>query len=780
MVVARIGPLFEICSSVANITLSLKTQMIPEFILKRSLWTSAILTLLGAVAYGQIARDLVKGNLIQFNDNGAWCWYQDERAVIDTAAGKLVVGSDASGLGVGGSARNGVIDAVIFDLQSGLSQRFALAQFGCDDHNAPAFLVRPDGKYSAMYAQHYDQYNSRYRIFNGSSWTNEQRFDWTTIPGGTDYTIAYSNLYYLAAEGRVYDFARADHRCPNLIVSTDMGDNWSYGGILATNTSNTYNKGYFKYWGNGLDRIDFIFTEQHPRDTTTSIYHGYIKGGKSYASDGTLADDNIFDTLNIPSFGNFTKVFGDSTFLAGYLMRRCWNTDVVRYGDGTIVTIATARTSQYTGTDASINPGHAFIYCRYNGSVWACTYLGKAGPKLYSSEADYTGNAAVDPNDPNTIYISTTFDPRDSTANLGVHEIFRGVTTDQGITWAWTPVTRNSVRDNIRPVVPSWDNNHTALLWWRGTYMSAQSFNAAVVGILDRRLETIGKMTYVDASTANTTFSTGAPLTTTGPDSNQGPTDGQWHLRTFYGNGGTVLTASELPGTGENAPGLKTRIGFPAAGTYGVWVNFWANPAADWRIRAGLSSGAMQLFRQMACKQVEAGDHEITILLAGGGNTFLYQAYVGRVGVASNDSVDVFVDDDAIQVGTTGTLTGNTARTWYDGVSYARIGSGANSIAAGGPSHPSMFALSQNYPNPFNPTTEISYQVPEARSVTLKVFDILGREVATLVDERKSEGSYVVRFNGSGLASGVYLYRLTAAGESTNSAPLTKKLMLLR
>ena len=754
--------------------------MIPTIPHKISLWTSTILTLLGAAAYGQTARDLVKGNLIQFNDNGAWCWYQDERAVVDTATGKLVLGSDASGSGVGGSARNGVIDAVIFDLESGLSQRFALAQFGCDDHNAPAFLVRPDGKYIAMYAQHYDQYNSRYRIFNGGSWTTEQRYDWTTIPGGTDYTIAYSNLYYLSAEGRVYNFARANHRCPNLLVSTDMGDSWSYGGILATNTSNTYNKGYYRYWGNGLDRIDFIFTEQHPRDTMTSIYHGYIKSGKSFASDGTLADDNILDTLNIPSFGSFTKVFGDSTLLAGYLMRRCWNTDVVRYGDGTIVTIATARTSQYTGADASINPGHAFIYCRFNGSTWTYGYLGKAGPKLYSSEADYTGNAAVDPNDPNTIYISTTFDPRDSTANLGVHEIFRGVTTDQGTTWTWTPITQKSVRDNIRPIVPRWDNNNTALLWWRGTYSAAQSFNAAVVGILDRRLETVGSMAYVDASTANTIFSTGAPLTTTGPDSDQGPTDGQWHLRTFHGNGGTVLTASELAGTGENAPGLKTHIGFPAPGTYDVWVNFWVNPNADWRIRAGLSAGGMQLYRQMACKEVEPGDHESPILLEEGGNTFLYQAYVGRVEVASGDSVDVFIDDDAVQVGTTGTLIGNTARTWYDGVSYARVQTGATGVAADERPASRGFALSQNYPNPFNPTTEIRYQVPEARWVTLKVFDILGREVATLVNERKSEGSYVVRFAGSGLASGVYLYRLTAAGPSTSSALLVKKLMLVR
>jgi hypothetical protein len=734
---------------------------------------ATMVILVGALAEGQNARDLVRGNLIQFNDNGAYCWYQDERAVIDIPGQKLIVGSDASGSGVGGSTRNGVIDAVIFDLRSGSSQRFALMQASCDDHNAPGFLVRPDGKYLAMYAQHYDAYNSRYRIFDGISWTPEQRFDWTTIPGSTDYTIAYSNLYSLSSEGRVYNFARANHRCPNILVSTNMGDSWSYGGILATNTSNTYNKGYYRYWGNGVDRIDFIFTEQHPRDTTTSIYHGYVTNGKSYASDGRLADGNVLDTLNVPSFGDFTRVFADSTMLAGYLMRRCWNTDIVRYDDGTIVTIATARTSQYAGADVTINPEHAFIYCRYDGSAWTYRYLGKAGPKLYSSEADYTGNAAVHPNDPNTIFISTTWDPRDSTVNLGVHKIFRGVTIDQGKTWAWMPITQKSVRDNIRPIVPNWDGNNTALLWWRGTYSSAQIFNAAVVGVLDRRLETAGKMVFVDATGENTTLSTGAPLTTTGPDTGAGATDGRWHLRTNIGNGGALFTSSESGG--ENAPMVKTRVKMPEAGTYDLWVNFWGNPSADWRIRGGLSNGGMQLFRQMACKQVEAGEHQTTLALAGGGNAFLYQAYVGRVVVAASETVNVFADDDAIQTGTTGTLIGNTARTWYDGVSYARVQTGATGVVAVSSPAPEAFILSQNYPNPFNPSTRIKFRIPTSGVVALTIHDMLGREVKTLVREELKAGRYETTFNAQGLPSGIYFYRLKAGGSVS-----TRRMILLR
>lgn len=78
------------------------------------------------------------------------------------------------------------------------------------------------------------------------------------------------------------------------------------------------------------------------------------------------------------------------------------------------------------------------------------------------------------------------------------------------------------------------------------------------------------------------------------------------------------------------------------------------------------------------------------------------------------------------------------------------------------------FQLNQNYPNPFNPSTKISYQIPNFSKVTLKIFDILGNEVATLVDEEKMQGTYEVTFNlqpttnHAQLTSGVYLYQLKA------------------
>ncbi len=87
--------------------------------------------------------------------------------------------------------------------------------------------------------------------------------------------------------------------------------------------------------------------------------------------------------------------------------------------------------------------------------------------------------------------------------------------------------------------------------------------------------------------------------------------------------------------------------------------------------------------------------------------------------------------------------------------------------------------LHQNYPNPFNPVTKILYSIPNQSMVTLKVYDILGKEVATLVNEEKPTGSYKVEFDGSNLTSGIYLYKLTASGGAGNFTE-TKKLVLLK
>jgi hypothetical protein len=117
--------------------------------------------------------------------------------------------------------------------------------------------------------------------------------------------------------------------------------------------------------------------------------------------------------------------------------------------------------------------------------------------------------------------------------------------------------------------------------------------------------------------------------------------------------------------------------------------------------------------------------------------------YFGITGSSANK--------DTIHVGSTFNL---------DDLSLSGTAAGVAEQAA----QPVAYALSQNFPNPFNPSTLIQYQLPGAGPVRLTVYDILGREVARLVDGIQQPGTHEARFDGGGLASGVYLYRLQTAG----------------
>jgi hypothetical protein len=108
-------------------------------------------------------------------------------------------------------------------------------------------------------------------------------------------------------------------------------------------------------------------------------------------------------------------------------------------------------------------------------------------------------------------------------------------------------------------------------------------------------------------------------------------------------------------------------------------------------------------------------------------------------------------------------------------LSFSYSGSSFTSVKQTDGQQPKNFSLSQNYPNPFNPVTEIRYSVPQSGAVTLKVYNLLGQEVATLVNREQKAGDYTVNFSASNLASGVYIYKIRS-GEFS----LAKKMTLLK
>jgi len=93
---------------------------------------------------------------------------------------------------------------------------------------------------------------------------------------------------------------------------------------------------------------------------------------------------------------------------------------------------------------------------------------------------------------------------------------------------------------------------------------------------------------------------------------------------------------------------------------------------------------------------------------------------------------------------------------------------------------PTEFSLSQNYPNPFNPTTKITYAIPVEGKVTMKVFDLTGREIMNLVNESKQVGFHTVDFNGANLSSGVYFYRINVDGIEGKNYQATRRMVLIK
>jgi hypothetical protein len=110
---------------------------------------------------------------------------------------------------------------------------------------------------------------------------------------------------------------------------------------------------------------------------------------------------------------------------------------------------------------------------------------------LYAGEDDYSGLGALDPHNPNILYISSDADPVSGTPLISRadhqrhYELFRGVRDEQTGKWTWTPFTRNSTYDNLRPIIPKWSDPRTALLWLRGKYLNNHGeWTTSVVAVI--------------------------------------------------------------------------------------------------------------------------------------------------------------------------------------------------------------------------------------------------------------------------------------------------------
>ncbi len=425
-------------------------------------------------------------NFVVLAPDGAWCWYSDPRALFHN--GILYFGY------VRASDGKTVLSA--FDLQSGQKTDLWTSSWSAtDDHNVPGLLVKRDDTMLAVYTGHDTFQYFAYRLSTGTNpavptaWTAE-----LSIPP-TGAAMSYANPFQLAAEsGRIYNFARNLNYNPTVFISTNGGSNWSAPQIvIRTGTGRT--RPYVKYSSDYTSRIDFLYTDGHPRDVPNSLYHVYYQAGAFYKTDGTLL--KYFTNLPIlhdsGERGSVIYQYSDapqSDPNQWIPTGRAWCWEIANDSNGYPVCVFTVQRDNVMGTNWYDDRIY-YYYARWTGTNWQKRFIAHAGRPLYAAEDDYAGGICIDPMDTRVVYISSNAqDPFNLTNTTDVplrpnarYELWRGVTTNGGLSFTWQQLTSNSPVDNLRPYVPRRNGGEPCVIWFRGTYTSYTAFNCAIVGL---------------------------------------------------------------------------------------------------------------------------------------------------------------------------------------------------------------------------------------------------------------------------------------------------------
>ncbi len=389
-----------------------------------------------------------------FAEDGAWCWFQDPRAVyIDGEHERTYAGWMTS---------TGQLQVGAYDHESGDVEQVTLKEdWDIDDHNTSSFLVLPDGRLAVFYARH-----NKEGLFLRQSINPEDITSWgeeITI-SDTD-RITYSHPVYLSEEQRYYVFWRGPSWKPTFATSTDL-ETWSEPKILVQEEGREARdiRPYLKVVSDGRSTIHFAFTDGHPRnEPANSLYHLQYRAGGFYGIDGhergTMADVPI-------RIGKELLVYD-----AAQTGDRAWVWDIALDGEGDPV-IA------YTRLPAETD--HRYHYARWNGEGWTDTEITPGGrwfPQTPAGEEEreghYSGGISIHHGQPSTVYLSREID--------GQFEIEKWVTPDEGATWQSTAITHSSSALNVRPVVPrGYDGDEDLVLWMQGAYVHYTDYHTGI------------------------------------------------------------------------------------------------------------------------------------------------------------------------------------------------------------------------------------------------------------------------------------------------------------
>lgn len=372
-------------------------------------------------------------------DDGAWCWFQDPRAV--SYNNKTYVGAVTT---------TGNIVLLQYNNRTGASTSSTLhTGFSADDHASPSIFIKTDGRIMVFYSAHNGAdmfYRTSTNPEDISSWGIEKTVG---VNSSGDSGYNYPNPIQLSSESnKLYLFWRGGNFEPTFSTSTDGGATWSAAKTLVNVPDQ---RPYIKYASDNVDEIHFAFGDGHPDNlTSNNLYYAYYKNGNFYKANGTL----IGDMNSLPlSPSSADKVY--NSVASGI---KSWVWDIALNASGRPVIVYATFPSE---TD------HRYRYAVWNGSSWIDNEITAAGSHLYETEfypqPSYSGGVTLDHENPNIVYLSRQVN--------GQYEIEKWTTGNNGVSWSSESITTNSAKKNIRPVVP---RNHVSggpeVIWEYGDY----------------------------------------------------------------------------------------------------------------------------------------------------------------------------------------------------------------------------------------------------------------------------------------------------------------------
>lgn len=419
----------------------------------------------------------VKGQEITtFMKDGGWCWYQDPRAIINN--GKLIIG--------GVSGESGDIKIGIYDLVENeqLGSVVLHKNFQADDHDAPAFYIRPDGSILAVYAKHGNEPIHYYSISspdNYLEWSEPKKFihDYNSKNKG----VTYMNLYYMENEKLLYNFFRdGPNFNPAFITSADHGETWGGETHLLTDGLEGRNRPYARYLQRDSNTIGISFTEGHPRNYGNSLFYADFKNGSFFNVDGSKIKDLADGPLSPSETGKIYKGSGIRTDgkKDSSAVNSAWTAAIAKDKNDRPILGYTLYLN---------NKDHRYRMASWNGKDWIDREVAFAGECLYPIESSYTGLLAFDPSDSRNVFISTNADPSTG-KDLGIYnEIYSAVINnhDSIESIKWKAITSDSNYQNIRPIAVSGEG-YTVLLWLGdGPWKTYTDYKVNVIGLIINR-----------------------------------------------------------------------------------------------------------------------------------------------------------------------------------------------------------------------------------------------------------------------------------------------------